>query len=131
MSCHLRSHRHRVAYFSLPNFCFQVDHLNIKFLPFVLRFVPSLKLVQSVFFRIFLGPNSPVGNGPLLITIEAQADYMINRWQTENVHSFSPKAEAIEELIAFKDEFMKSTAWDRPCRSWYKTNSTSGKVTAL
>jgi hypothetical protein len=55
---------------------------------------------------------------------------MMNRWQTENVHSFSPKAEAIEDFIAFKDQFLKTTVWDR-CQSWYKSNSTSGKITAL
>lgn len=56
---------------------------------------------------------------------------MMDRWQTENIHSFSPKMDAIDDFIAFKDEFMKSTVWDHPCRSWYKSNSISGKVTAL
>jgi hypothetical protein len=27
-------------------------------------------------YRIFLGPNCPIGNGPVLSAIEAQADYM-------------------------------------------------------
>jgi len=34
---------------------------------------------------------------------EAQAEYMlkmINRWQTENIHSFSPKIEAMEDFIS-------------------------------
>ncbi|KAF8967753.1 hypothetical protein BDZ97DRAFT_1755839 [Flammula alnicola] len=85
-------------------------------------------------YLIFVGPNSPVGNGPVLIAIEAQADYMLkmmDRWQTENIHSFSPKMEAIEEFIAFKDDFMKSTVWEQECRSWYKNNRAFGKVTAL
>lgn len=56
---------------------------------------------------------------------------LINRWQTENIHSFSPKMEAVEDFIAFKDEFMKSTVWESGCRSWYKSGSISGKVTAL
>ncbi|KAJ3509197.1 hypothetical protein NLJ89_g5349 [Agrocybe chaxingu] len=80
----------------------------------------------------FLGPNSPVNNGPILIAIEAQADYilkMIDRWQTENIHSFSPKAEAVEDFIAFKDSFMKQTVWDDACNSWYKGKS--GKNIAL
>ncbi|KAF9006158.1 hypothetical protein BDQ17DRAFT_1389720 [Cyathus striatus] len=73
-----------------------------------------------------IGPNSPIGNGPVLIAVEAQVDYMlklINRWQTENIHRFSPKAEAIEDFIAFKDQFMKDTVWAKDCRSW--------KITAL
>ncbi|PFH50242.1 hypothetical protein AMATHDRAFT_4151 [Amanita thiersii Skay4041] len=85
-------------------------------------------------YFIFLGPNSPVANGPVLIAVEAQADYMlkmINRWQTENIHSFSPKMEAVDDFLAHKDEFMKKTVWEEDCRSWYKSNSTSGKVTAI
>lgn len=103
-------------------------------------------------YMIFAGPNSPLGNGPFLCVVgkhhsciylklpyngkltEAQADYMlrmIDRWQTENIHSFSPKVEAVEDFIAHKDEFMKSTVWHQECRSWYKKNSASGKVSAL
>ena len=55
---------------------------------------------------------------------------MIDRWQTENIHSFSPKMEVVEEFIAHKDQFMKSTIWDHDCHSWYKNNS-SGKIIAL
>ena len=65
---------------------------------------------------------------------EAQADYMlkmIDRWQTENIQSFSPKIEAVEDFIAHKDQFMKGTIWAHDCRSWYKNNSSSGKVTAV
>ncbi|KAF8226820.1 FAD/NAD(P)-binding domain-containing protein [Tricholoma matsutake] len=80
-----------------------------------------------------IGPNSPIGTGPVLCGIEAQIDYMLkiaNRWQTENIHSFSPKMEAVEDFIAHKDQFMKNTVWEQDCRSWYKNNS-SGKVDAL
>ncbi|KAF9478226.1 hypothetical protein BDN70DRAFT_933532 [Pholiota conissans] len=61
-------------------------------------------------YFMFLGPNSPVGNGPVLIGMGAQADYilkMVDRWQTENV--FSPKVAAISDFFIFKDEFMKRT----------------------
>jgi hypothetical protein len=56
---------------------------------------------------------------------------MIDRWQTENIQCFSPKIEAVEDFIAHKDQFMKGTIWEQDCRSWYKKNSSSGKVTAL
>ncbi len=57
---------------------------------------------------------------------------MINRWQTENIHGFMPKKEAVEDFIAFKDEFMKSTVWAHDCKSWYKNGDhINGKVTAL
>lgn len=56
---------------------------------------------------------------------------MISRWQTENIHSFSPKMEAVDDFIAYKDQFMRNTVWEQECRSWYKDNGASGKVTAL
>ncbi|KAG6878270.1 hypothetical protein C0992_008328 [Termitomyces sp. T32_za158] len=85
-------------------------------------------------YFLIVGPNSPIGNGPVLCAIEAQIDYMLkfaNRWQTENIRSFSPKREAVEDFIAHKDAFMKKTVWEHDCNSWYKANSVSGKVSAL
>lgn len=55
----------------------------------------------------------------------------MDRWQTENIRSFDPKAEAVEDFCAFKDNFMKNTVWQQECRSWYKAHSVTGKVTAL
>jgi len=85
-------------------------------------------------YMIFLGPNCPIGNGPVLSAIEAQADYMltlIDRWQTENIHSFTPKADAVADFVAHTDDFMKKTIWQQDCRSWYKNNSASARVSAL
>ncbi|RDW65995.1 hypothetical protein BP6252_09630 [Coleophoma cylindrospora] len=85
-------------------------------------------------YLIFLGPNCPIGNGPVLSAIETQADHMlamIDRWQTENIHSFSPKAEAIEDFCQYTDEFMKRTIWNEECRSWYKNNSATARISAL
>ncbi|TFK71445.1 FAD/NAD(P)-binding domain-containing protein [Pluteus cervinus] len=82
-------------------------------------------------YFMIAGPNSPVTNGPLLSAIEAQMDYIlkfVNRWQTENIHSFAPTEEAIQDLIDFKDEFMKKTVWVDDCNGWYHQN---GKVTAI
>lgn len=65
---------------------------------------------------------------------EAQADYMLkmmNRWQTENIRSFSAKDAAVDDFIEFTQKWMESSIWKEDCRSWYKTNSVSGKVTAL
>lgn len=72
-------------------------------------------------YFIFLGPNCPIGNGPVLSAIELQADYMLSmcdRWQTENIHSFTPKMEAVEDFLAHTDSFMKKTIWQEDCRSW-------------
>ncbi|EPE24253.1 FAD/NAD(P)-binding protein [Glarea lozoyensis ATCC 20868] len=84
-------------------------------------------------YLIFLGPNSPIGNGPVLCAIEAQADYMlklIDRYQTRNIKTFAPTKSAINDFIAHKDEFMKKSVWADPCRSWYKQGP-DGPITAL
>jgi hypothetical protein len=84
-------------------------------------------------YMIFLGPNSPIGNGPVLSAIEAQADYMlkmIDRYQTHNIRTFSPTKEAIKDFISHKDAFMTRSVWADPCRSWYK-NRPDGPITAL
>ncbi|KAL4951856.1 hypothetical protein BDW69DRAFT_201141 [Aspergillus filifer] len=85
-------------------------------------------------YLTFLGPNSPVGNGPVLSAIEAQADYMmklIDRYQTTNIHSFAPQAEAVRDFIQHKNQLMERTVWADGCRSWYKSNQADGAVTAL
>lgn len=85
-------------------------------------------------YLIFLGPNCPIGNGPVLSAIEVQADWMlavIDRYQTSNIHSIAPKREAVDDFVAWKNEFMKGTVWADPCRSWYKANQADAPVTAL
>ncbi|KAI9745057.1 MAG: hypothetical protein M1818_001335 [Claussenomyces sp. TS43310] len=85
-------------------------------------------------YFVFLGPNCPIGNGPILAAIEAQADYMLkwcDRWQTENIRSFTPKQVAIEDFVTHSDNFMKGTVWTEGCSSWYKGNSITGRVSAL
>ncbi|RFU26005.1 hypothetical protein B7463_g10330, partial [Scytalidium lignicola] len=102
----------------------------------------------------FLGPNCPIGNGPVISAIgelrdaissviynlltftmtEYQAEYMLkfcDRWQTENIHSFTPNQEAVDDFCEFTNEWMKKTVWDEECRSWYKGGSSTGRVTAL
>ncbi|KAK3493419.1 hypothetical protein B0T13DRAFT_51499 [Neurospora crassa] len=85
-------------------------------------------------YLTILGPNSPIGTGPLLIGVEAQADYivkMIDHWQTHNIRSFAPDAAAVRDFVAYKDQFMGKTVWADPCRSWYKSGSSRDKITAL
>lgn len=84
-------------------------------------------------YLIFLGPNCPIGNGPVLSAIEAQADWMcqlIDRFQTTNIKTFSPKEEAVQDFVDYKDWFMTRTVWADPCRSWYKPRI-DGPVLAL
>ncbi|CAI7571914.1 unnamed protein product [Penicillium pancosmium] len=85
-------------------------------------------------YYMFLGPNSPIGNGPVLIGIEAQADYIcqnITRIQQQGIKSIEVTKEAVDDFIEFKDQYMKQTVWDQECRSWYKGNTADGKIVAL
>ncbi|KAI9743699.1 MAG: hypothetical protein M1818_003015 [Claussenomyces sp. TS43310] len=80
------------------------------------------------------GPNCPIGNGPVLISIEAEVEYiiqMLSRFQKENIRSFDIKSEAVEDFNAWKDNYMKDTIWAEECRSWYKAGSAHGKILAL
>ncbi|KAJ9144942.1 Cyclohexanone monooxygenase [Pleurostoma richardsiae] len=94
----------------------------------------GLAAPQMPNYFAFLGPNCPIGNGPILIAIEAQADYILkwcDRWQTENIRSFTPKWDAIKDFNAHSDQFMRNTVWTEDCSSWYKGNSVTGRVSAL
>ncbi|KAK1774364.1 hypothetical protein QBC45DRAFT_425152 [Copromyces sp. CBS 386.78] len=85
-------------------------------------------------YLMILGPNCPVGTGPLVITIEAQTDYivkMIDHWQTHNIRSYTPDAAVIRDFVARQDRFMAKTVWGGYCESWYKSGSCNDKVTAL
>ncbi|KAE8309703.1 hypothetical protein BDV41DRAFT_567147 [Aspergillus transmontanensis] len=65
-------------------------------------------------YFMLLGPNSPLGNSPLLIY----------------TCTFEPKLEAVDDFMERKDSFMKSTIWENDCRSWFK-NANTGKVSGL
>lgn len=84
-------------------------------------------------YLMYLGPNCPIGNGPIIFSIEIQGEYMaqlMNRWQKENITTFDPKIEAVNDFMEQKDLFMQKTVWTTGCQSWYK-NSQINKITAL
>ena len=81
-----------------------------------------------------LGPNCPIGNGPVLIAIEAEVDYMIkmiSKFQKENLRSFDVKPGPVEEFNEWKNAYMAKSIWTEECRSWYKAGSKYGNVAAL
>jgi len=81
-----------------------------------------------------LGPNCPIGNGPVLIAVEAEVEYIIrvlSKFQKENLRSFDVKQSPVNEFNQWKDDFMSKTIWTEECRSWYKAGSVHGKVAAL
>ncbi|KAK7733127.1 hypothetical protein SLS53_008315 [Cytospora paraplurivora] len=83
----------------------------------------ALAVPQFPNYFVFYGPNNPFASGPFLATVEAQAEYMLkwcDRWQTENIHSFAPKQEAVDDFQVYADRILQRTVWADSCRSWYK-----------
>ncbi|KAF1912362.1 hypothetical protein BDU57DRAFT_590184 [Ampelomyces quisqualis] len=85
-------------------------------------------------FMMFLGPYSPVANGPTMAAIEAQGDYivrMIDRYQTEPIHSFHPTASAEADFMSHVTSFMKRTVYNDVCRSGHKNHTSAGRTPTL
>ncbi|KAM0391278.1 hypothetical protein ACHAPZ_011488 [Fusarium culmorum] len=81
-----------------------------------------------------LGPNCPIGSGPVLISIEAEVEYiikMLSKFQKQNVRSFEVREGAVREFNGWVASWMKDSIWAEACRSWYKAGSASGKILAL
>lgn len=79
-----------------------------------------------------LGPYSPVSNGPTLIAIEAQADYIcsfVDRYQTEpSIHSIRPKKAACDDFKAHVASFMETAVWTGQCRNSHNNHAIGSRV---
>jgi hypothetical protein len=89
-----------------------------------------------------LGPNQGVGNGNLLIIIEAITMYVaqiLQRLGQGNTKTIEPKRSAVENFTNYCDAYFKRTVFSAECGSWYKSsppNATPeerkrGRITAL
>ncbi|KAI9163089.1 GDP-mannose transporter [Paramyrothecium foliicola] len=79
----------------------------------------------------FLGPYTPVSNGPTLIAIEAQADYicsLIDRYQTEPIHSIATKKAACIDFKVHVASFMDKSVWTDNCRNSHNNHKIGGRV---
>ncbi|KAI0449643.1 FAD/NAD(P)-binding domain-containing protein [Xylaria acuta] len=80
----------------------------------------------------FLEPYSPVSNGPTLITIEAQADYVctfLDRYQTQpSIHSIASKKPAYTDFVARAAGFMGKAVWSANCRNSYNNHTVRGRI---
>lgn len=64
-------------------------------------------------YFLTLGPNCPIGNGPVLISIEAEAEYiikMLSKFQKENLRSFEVRSDVVRDFNEWKDAFMKESS---------------------
>ena len=89
-----------------------------------------------------LGPNAGLGNGNLLIIIEAIHLYVgqiLRKLATENVRFVEPKRSVVENFTNYCDVYFKRTVFSAECGSWYKSSPPGataeerkrGRVTAL
>lgn len=83
-------------------------------------------------YLMLMGPSTPIANGPVLMGLEAQSDYivkMIDHWQTHNIRSFTPDTAAVRDFNEHRDQFLRKTVLADNCRSWYKRGMANGRVT--
>lgn len=55
---------------------------------------------------------------------------LIDRYQTENIRSFTPNEAAVDDFTEFTRQFMEKTVWVDGCRSGHK-NHTSDRLPTL
>ncbi|CAK7235417.1 hypothetical protein SBRCBS47491_009286 [Sporothrix bragantina] len=82
----------------------------------------------------FIGPNSPISNGSLVLGIQATAIYIykwLTKLQTEAIRSFEVRHDVNEEYNQHMQKFLERTVWTRGCRSWYKRGTIDGPVVAI
>lgn len=82
----------------------------------------------------FVGPNSPISNGSLVIGIQTTAIYIykwLEKLQTEGIRSFAVRNDVNEEYNQHVQRYMERTVWTRGCRSWYKRGTVDGPVVAI
>lgn len=92
-----------------------------------------LSLSTNEFPNMFmlLGPNSGLGTGNLLITIEAVVDYIVlcvRKLQNENIKTMQPSSQSVSSFGRYCEEYFRGTVYGAECSSWYKSG---GRVTAL
>jgi cation diffusion facilitator CzcD-associated flavoprotein CzcO len=73
-------------------------------------------------FFMLNGPNSPVGNYPLIEVAELQMDYalkLIELLHTQRYREITPSEAATSAFNAERVAATKSTIWVTGCNSWY------------
>ncbi len=82
----------------------------------------------------FIGPNSVISNGSLVLGIQATAVYIykwLDKMQREMVRSFEVRKDVTDEYNRHMQAYLVRTVWTRGCRSWYKRGTIDGPVVAV
>ncbi|KAL4865169.1 hypothetical protein BDV12DRAFT_211233 [Aspergillus spectabilis] len=91
----------------------------------------SATIPQFPNYFMINGPFGPYGHGSILPIIEVITRYIekfITKLARENIKSFYPKQEAVDEFRRHRELFLLRTAWSSPCRSWFKGGTVDGPI---
>ncbi|RDL41770.1 Uncharacterized protein BP5553_01749 [Venustampulla echinocandica] len=85
-------------------------------------------------YFMYLGPNSALGTGNLLVLIERMADYftdVVAKMQRDDISAITVKEESVRNFVQHCDKYFERTVFTMNCRSWYKGGTEDGRVSAL
>ncbi|CAI7587263.1 unnamed protein product [Penicillium crustosum] len=95
-----------------------------------------LSIATDGFPNMFIshGPNSAISTGNLMIVLEQVAEYVgtaITKMQRDAVNSIEAKESAVQTFSDYCASYFPHTVFAGNCRSWYKTGSQDGRISAL
>ncbi|KAK5400865.1 hypothetical protein LTR06_011176 [Exophiala xenobiotica] len=82
----------------------------------------------------FVGPNSPLANGSLILAIQMTGMYIyrcMEKLQTEGYKALEIRTDANDEYNEHVQQYLARTVWVGDCRSWYKRGTVDGPVVAI
>lgn len=78
-----------------------------------------------------VGPNTPISNGSLMPSIEAQIEFalfFLDKIQRQGVKSVVVSREASAQFNDYKDAVMELLTFSGHCNSWYKGGTSNGRI---
>lgn len=82
-------------------------------------------------YFMVVGPNTPISNGSLMPSIEAQLEFalsFVDQIQTQGVKSVVVSRQATTEFNDYKDAVMELLTFSGNCNSWYKGGTANGRI---
>ncbi|KAL4935626.1 hypothetical protein BDV06DRAFT_234137 [Aspergillus oleicola] len=82
-------------------------------------------------YLIFNGPFGPYGHGsflPITETLSKHFMQMFRKMSEEGISTFDVKEEAVADFAQHRRLFLPRTAWNSPCRSWFKGGKVDGEI---
>ena len=82
-------------------------------------------------YYVMNGPRGNLANGTVLPCFETEIEYVIQmarKMQSDRIKSFDVKEKVVDQLNEYIDAWHGTGVFSGPCRSWYKNNTTDGKV---